>query len=217
MTRQIAVRCARVPLSLPAGIATRWLNVLPRRRKSALARRLSMRNGLASLTGLALLSSFSSDRQLPSIAQLRWKNSGKPYFPGGPDFSITHSAGFAACAIAPGNQAIGIDLEPVDRVRMAAIRLVANDGEFDALESGSMGAAHLWTAKEAVLKASGAELSDIGRVCVDGDRAHFGGADFRLQYFSLDGGLLLAIAMSRPIPKASIEWRSPSELFDVTA
>ncbi len=209
----ISVHCAPVPTSLPAIVVTRWIASLPKRRKMTLARRLSGGNGLQSLTGLALLASLSTERQLPSLGQLQWTSNGKPSFPDGPDFSITHSAGFAACAVATKGLRVGIDLESIDRVRMATIRLVANDDERNALESGSRSPAELWTAKEAVLKLTGARLADIGRVSVDRDRANFAGVEFHVQCCRLKEGLLLAIATEQPIPQPSIGWRSPSEIF----
>jgi phosphopantetheinyl transferase len=211
----IEVRCARVPDSLPAGTIAGWIERLPKMRQSALAQRLAKGKGIESLTGLALLASLSSEFQLPSLDSLCWQSCGKPGFPEGPDFSIAHSAGFAACAIAPGRLRIGIDLESVHRVRKEAVRLVANEEELDALENGSCIAAELWTAKEAVLKASGAVLSDIRRVQVHGDHAHFDGVEFHLRCCPLVGGLLLTIALERPIQEPVIDWRSPEDLFGV--
>lgn len=213
----ILVRCARVPTHLPTSIAASWIDTLPKQHRMVLTRRLSRGHGLDSLTGLALLAGFSSDGHLPVPRRLRWNIGGKPYFSEGPDFSITHSAGFAACAVAPKNLKIGIDLECVDRVRMAAIRLVANNEERAALDRGYISPAELWTAKEAVLKASGAGLPEIGRVGVDGDRAHFAGVDYHVRSFRLKTSLLLAIAMERPIPEPVFDWRSPTGLFGVDA
>lgn len=56
---------------------------------------------------------------------LRFEASGKPYVPGGPQVSISHSAALAACAVGP--RPIGVDLERsravsprlLDRARMA--------------------------------------------------------------------------------------------------
>lgn len=213
----VAVRCVRVPAALPANTAARWLKALPKARRSTLACRLSRAGGLETLTGLALLTSMSSACRLPPLGRLRWTSRGKPEFPDGPDFSIAHSGGFAACAVAPRGLTIGIDVEPVNRARIATIRLIADDKELSALERGSMTATGLWTCKEAVLKAAGAGLADICRVCVAHDRARFAGVDYYLRSLKLNGDLLLAIAMRWPIPELRIEWTAPSEIFGLPA
>lgn len=209
----ITVRCARVPTSLPTGAVTRWLDALPEMFRSTLASRLSKAVGMETLTGLALLGSMSLACRLPPLDRLRRTNRGKPWFPGGPHFSITHSGGFAACAVAPRGLTIGIDLEPVNRAGIEAIRAVANVEERDSLDSSSITATELWTAKEAVLKAAGAALADICRVSVDHDRARFAGVDYYVRSYPLNEDLLLAIALERQIPEFKIDWPPPSELF----
>ena len=107
----IAVRCARVPANLPASIVAGWVDALPRQRQADLARRLAKGNGMNSLTGLALLASFSSDCRLPPLDRLCWSSNGKPCFADGPDFSITHSC--RLCGSVPSRRracGIGIDL-----------------------------------------------------------------------------------------------------------
>ena len=207
------VRCARVPGTLPALAVTRWLAALPESGRSALASRLSRTTGIASLTGLALLASLSSACCLPPLDQLRWTRRGKPYFPDGPHFSIAHSGGIAACAVASSGQTVGIDVERVGRARMATIRLVASDEEQDAVENGCMTATELWTAKEAVLKAAGAGLTDIRRVRIEADRARFAGVEYHLRTCRLNEDCLLTIAMERRIPDFVVEWPPSHELF----
>lgn len=168
---------------------------------------------MESLTGLALLASLSSAGQIPPLCRLRWTSRGKPWLPGGPDFSISHSAGIAACAVAPTGLVIGIDIEPVKRARIATMRIVASDDERNALECGGITATELWTAKEAVLKAAGAGLADIAHVCVDRDRARFAGVAYYVRSYPLTGDVLLTVAMEQQIPELRIDWPTPPELF----
>ena len=210
----VRVHCARVPTAMPERTIARWIEALTDARGTTLARRLQRGAGMESLTGLALLASLSSACHLPPLGLLQWTNRGKPNFPNGPDFSITHSGGFAACAVAPKGMPIGIDMEPVNRARAVAVRLVAGKDERMALDNGTVTATELWTAKEAVLKAAGAGLTEIRGVFVRSDGASFAGADFCWKSYRLNSGLLLAIATVGKFPAIRICWPSPSALFD---
>jgi len=93
---------------------------------------------MESLTVLALLAGLTSVCRLPSLASLQWTPGGKPCFPGGPEFSLTHSRGFAACAVAPPGLNVGIDIEPADRARAASVALIAGDAERKAIDEGAL-------------------------------------------------------------------------------
>jgi len=209
----VRVHCAEVPASLPAGTVARWIRDLPPPQASRLARRLTQGTGMESLTVLALLASLRPACRLPSISRLQWTDGGKPHFPRGPAFSLTHSRRFAACAVAPHGLSIGIDIEPADRARAAAVRLVATAAEQSALDDGSLTPTGLWTAKEAVLKAAGAGLSEIGNVAIRDRRARFAGIDYCWRHFRPRGGLLLAIATRGRLPAVSIDWPPPHAIF----
>lgn len=102
---------------------------------------------------------------------LRFTEAGKPYVPGGPEVSISHSGTLAACAVGP--RAIGVDLE---RARAVSPRLVARaraagyDGETEFLL--------WWTAREANCKRLGRGFtwSPLPRPehCVQGTLEHEG-------------------------------------------
>jgi len=209
----VRVHCAEVPAGLPVGEVVRWLRVLPPSRASRLARRLAAGTGLDSLTLIALLSNMRSDCRLPPISSLQWTGQGKPHFPRGPEISFTHSRGFAACGVAPRGVSIGIDLEPADRARDAAVRLVASRTERLALDDGSLSPTELWTAKEAVLKAAGAGLPDIRRVAVSVGRARFGGIDYGWRHYQPRKGLLLAVAAAGDLPVVDVRWPAPGTVF----
>jgi len=169
--------------------------------------------GLQSRTGLALLAALARDCRLPPFALLHRDGNGKPRFPDGPDFSISHSRGFAACAVAPPGFSIGIDLEPRDRARAAAVLRIAGEQERAALADGVMTATELWTAKEAVLKAAGAGLPEICGVSVQPAIAHFAGRTYAWRHVHPGQGLVLAIVVDRTMPPVEIRWQAPAVDF----
>ncbi len=204
--------CARVPVVLPAG-AEHWLcGLLSQDDAAALRRRLGAGGGRESATGLALLAHCGRTMVLPPLSAIRRPDRGKPRWPGGPDFSISHARGFAACAVAPPGIAIGIDLEPAGRVRAETIRRVLSAAEERALDAGA-DATRLWTGKEAVLKAAGASLADAASVEIEGQRGRIGGRRFHLQQLTLDGSLVLTLATSEPMVPAEARWVEAEALF----
>jgi 4'-phosphopantetheinyl transferase EntD len=207
------VHCARVPASLSAELLAKWVDLLPWAPDDGSLARDKGRRRIESLTGMALLASFSLACKLPPLESLRRTSLGKPRFPDGPEFSITHAGGFAVCAVAPGGQNVGVDAEPAGRARLQAVWQVADEAEKTALAAGLMTATELWTAKEAVIKAVGAGLADIGCVSVLGRRARFRGTTFHLRRFRLKERLVLTVATSQRIAALKIRWIAPSELF----
>jgi phosphopantetheinyl transferase len=191
----------------------RWLRRLPASRATTLASRLTRGKGLESLTALALLAGLASTCALPPLSRLAWTPAGRPYFHKGPAFSLTHSKGFAACGVAPSGLEIGVDMEPVNRVRPETARLVADDVERQALEAGTLTPTEFWTAKEAVLKAAGAGLADIAGVVVRGWGARFGGIDYRWRHVRPGPGLLLAVASCGSIPEVRVDWPGSAAVF----
>jgi phosphopantetheinyl transferase len=135
--------------SLPAVVAAHW----PARMLASLpyARRLRLEANsadarLASLAGLALALCGAS-RLLgapPSLSSLDSPMDGKPRFPDGPFFSVSHTAGRVACVVCAGTD-VGLDIEAVtdDPSRMERAR---------------------WTATEAALKAAGLGLRAVRSV-----------------------------------------------------
>jgi phosphopantetheinyl transferase len=199
----VRVQCAVVPASLPVDVFARWMRALPETRGRS----------LQSLTALALLDGLATACRLPALSSLRWTAGGKPHFADGPEFSLTHSRGFAACAVAPRGLPVGIDLEPAGRARAETVAQVSAAEEREALDRGRLSPTELWTAKEAVLKAAGAGLADIRGVVVGRLRARFAGADYGWRHFRPRPGLILAVAARGALPAVRIRWPSPASVF----
>jgi phosphopantetheinyl transferase len=118
----------------------------------------------ASLAGLALAlrGLEAMTRRTVALAELRFPLDGKPCIAAGPDFSIAHTDGWVACAVAL-RGVVGLDLE-VWREHEPTVSL------------------ERWTAVEAVLKAAGAGLRRAQDVEIDLEARHgrFAGTDYCL-------------------------------------
>jgi len=88
--------------------------------------------------------------------EIRYGENGKPYAPGFPPFSISHSGQWCILAIGSGDAEIGADLEEIDERHTDIAAKVCTPGELawmreDPLERFFQ----LWTWKESVMKATG--------------------------------------------------------------
>jgi phosphopantetheinyl transferase len=203
-----------VPARLPVHVIARWLGQLSTRRAAVLARGLRAGQGLERLTGMALLAHAARRLSLPPLSLLTDEPGRKPRWPTGPDFSIAHGAGIAACAVAPPGIAIGVDLERIGDVELGSLRLVTSSAERMRVKAGEFNAAALWTGKEAVLKAAGTGVLAAARVEIDSAVGHHAGRDYHLARLDLGGDILLSIATTTAIEVPAVNWLAPSMLFD---
>ena len=92
-------------------------------------------------------------------SDLRLGEHGKPYAPGFPAFSISHSGIW--CILASGDhRLIGADLEAVNRAHLDAAPAVYTPAELDWMaEDPLIRFFRLWTWKESVMKATGLGMS----------------------------------------------------------
>jgi 4'-phosphopantetheinyl transferase len=119
----------------------------PRRRDKALRRRSETPRLQSVGAGLLLRRFFGPED--PAVLP-----GGKPYYPGGPCFSLTHSGALAAIALAESD--VGLDAERIAPASEAVKRRVLDEKELAWLRGqGPEGFAFLWTRKEAALKCLG--------------------------------------------------------------
>ena len=117
---------------------------------------------------------------------IRVHDNGKPYLPGGPHFSLSHSGGMVLLAVCDENP-IGCDVEPTDRVvrnEEAIRRKIAQPGD-EALPF-----LQLWVKHEAVLKSG---LGGDAQVC----------------YPEMPDGWIAAVASLIPVPYSLTPERKP--------
>ncbi len=179
-------------------LAARWLRALPYAKRQSIER-ASDASATATLAGIDLIAHGAAALRGIELdaSVLEFPEGGKPVWPGGPGFSISHTAALVACAVSA-SLAVGLDIEEPARVRRELLRRIASNDELDLYESRPQGLAVLWTRKEAVLKAAGASVFDAAAVAVEADGARFRGQ--RWYYVGGDRleGCALALATERP-------------------
>lgn len=118
---------------------------------------------------------------------------GKPYIPGGPHFSLTHSGMLAALAVC--DASVGLDIEKIAPVRRAAARAFTIEERQYMEIDPERRFAYLWTRKEAALKCTGAGLSQpMNAFSVLGDTASPGGEPLSLSTVKYGEYMLSAAA-----------------------
>jgi len=159
------------PGQLPAAQRRRLAAELPHARRSRLGSYGPAHS--QSLLGIALacqLLTRACNRPV-SARQLRFPYGGKPYGRGLPDFSITHTGSWVACAVATAGR-VGLDLEILDGGILPAFSYCFDPQELQQA-TDARAALGIWCAKEATLKAAGATLAELRAVSVRGDAAQF--------------------------------------------
>ncbi|MCU0975866.1 MAG: hypothetical protein MUC71_06070 [Steroidobacteraceae bacterium] len=175
-------------------VVARWLAALPPQRRARLERLRNPADRAASLAGLALLVAAARAAGLapPDLARLEFPDRGKPRWPGGPDFSVSHGGGHVGCALIFPTGRVGLDLERADAACWHDLRLVLAPGESPG--EGAEQATEVWVGKEAVLKAAGATLAEAAAVALLGATADFGGRRWQLSRPALAPGIACAVA-----------------------
>jgi phosphopantetheinyl transferase len=165
--------------ALPAAQRERLRAQLPYARRLRLS--MDALRQSQSFLGLALacrlLGAVSGGPVEPSA--LRFARSGKPYVPGGPDFSIAHAGEWVLCALAA-NGNVGIDAEESAAARSSAAEL------------------GIWAAQEATIKAAGATLAELARVHIHGHRIGFRGRRWYLRSPRLAARLIVRVVTEQP-------------------
>ena len=87
-------------------------------------------------------------------SMIRLEPNGRPFVPGGPFISISHS--FERCVLAHSEEPVGVDIEKLDAGNLDIADTVMTVPELEWLSSSPLERFHiLWTRKESVYKAIG--------------------------------------------------------------
>lgn len=189
---EVIVLHVALPGQPPAGWIDAWLEALPYAKRLA-TESLEPGSRFASLAGIALALTLAGRLSpLPVRAgELRFPSPGKPFLPGGPHFSISHTTGLVACA-ASADLECGLDVEAIGSA-------AANDDARRRLRR--------WTATEALLKAAGLGLRDAGTVeiAADGRSARVRGEPFCVSELVLAPGYVAHLAARSAPGRVMIE------------
>ena len=103
------------------------------------------------------------EEQIGEVGEFVYNEHGKPFLPGGPNFSISHCK--EGIAVAVDEKPIGIDIEVIRHADESLIERVMNNEERRQIASAKANAdalfTRLWTQKEAVLKMEGTGIESF--------------------------------------------------------
>lgn len=189
----VIVLHARLPGHFDRQRADALLLRLPYARRLELERREAGAR-VASLAGLELV--LAGTRRLPAgpVPPSRWRfpMGAKPYFDGGPFFSVSHTSTRVAVALSADGE-VGIDLED----------LCPDEAERDVRHREL----RRWTATEATLKALGADLRAVAgvRLAPDLETAELAGRRVHLSALDLGADAVAQLATAEPVTAVTIE------------
>ena len=134
---------------------TRFLDALPPGRRAYAERYRNAGDRATAAVGFLLVSRLIKEYD-PALSRVDWTigEHGKPYVSGAPfHFSLSHSDGLCAAAIAP--RPIGLDVEKIRPLRRALLPRFCTPDEIAACENDPDLAVKIWTRREAKAKENG--------------------------------------------------------------
>lgn len=170
---------------------------LPATRRAAIERLRDLRDRDRSLIGERLLATamracgFADFDAGCVIRPFR----GKPRWPGGPDFSLSHSGSIVALAVARQGR-VGLDVERRRAVDWRSLRRVLTPQELARAAADPRLMLGLWTRKEAAIKAVGLPLTRMADVVLDEDSATIDGIELALAEVCMDADHVAHVAVT---------------------
>ena len=131
----------------------------------------------------SLLSSYLINQL--SQEKLQISPTGKPYYPNGPFFNISHSGRYVVMVVA--NREVGVDIEEDIEKNMDILLKIFNEAESKMIKEHA-DFYYLWCAKESLIKCIGSSISkvkEIPSLPLNGLKT-YKGTDYQCQTFIYD-------------------------------
>lgn len=145
----------------------RLLAVLPEPSRRKVLRFYRWQDAHASLLGKhLLLHAFAQLGRQPDLSEVLYTPAGRPYWPGCPDFNISHSGNMVVCAVDSSGR-VGIDIEQNGGIDFRDFREQFTENEWQqviAAPDPVWQFYQYWTMKEAVAKANGVGIVELPAV-----------------------------------------------------
>lgn len=124
----------------------------------------------------------------PSILALLERTAmGKPFIPGYPGFSLTHTQGLVAVAVAESVR-VGLDAEEIRSMDLDDFENYLTFQEKEEINHSSSRFLEIWTAKEAAMKAAGTGLQEpLAAAVVKKGSVAYTGVEWHLQTLDISG------------------------------
>ena len=92
---------------------------------------------------------------------LQYNDMGKPFFPNGPYFNVSHSGQYIVMAVS--NKDIGVDIEENKEKDMSSLIRIFNEAEAKMIKEHA-DFYYLWCAKESLIKCLGSSINKIKEI-----------------------------------------------------
>jgi 4'-phosphopantetheinyl transferase len=146
---------------LPDDAFQQLLHRLPVEGQSTVLRYRRWQDAHATLLGKHLLLLALERIGSPlTLEQIHYTPERKPFFPGGPNFNISHSGNRVVCGLST-NGRVGVDIEFIKPISFEDFQTQFTPKEWTAIRGASDPVAafyRFWTAKESLIKADGRGL-----------------------------------------------------------
>ena len=178
------------------------LSYLPETDQKQILRYRRWQDRQSHLIGRFLLLYGLVERGLPfsSLERLKFNAYGKPFVDAKVNFNLSHSGSCVVCAVTD-RGSIGVDVEAVKDIDLAAFNDCVNDGEWSKIQQSTdkqIAFFKCWTKKEAVIKADGRGLSiPLRQINLNDESAVLTGKSWYLKTIDLGRPYICHLAIDR--------------------
>jgi phosphopantetheinyl transferase len=213
----VSLQYVAVPAQPWPALEACWLPRLPAARRAHLLRLRHATDRNASILGTALLAAvLDAEGCRFDAGLLAFPPQGKPFLTEGPDFSVSHTDGLVAVAVAATGR-VGLDLERDGAVGEATIARLADAALGARLARGELSPTDAFVMKEAVAKRAGFGIGALGRVLLEADGARLDGERVALTRVVVAPGHVAWLAHAPGSVRLAVRERRPAEFAPLPA